>query len=137
MPFLVLSVNGISILLSCLLCVISFLSQSGLNFTFHSYLPAASTYYFCLLCLCSSASTPVFIHSFTLDLPLCDFFFFSLSSTESLNYPPLLSPFIRDLITDGAHGECEISGMHILNTDSQVYTVTFCICCRQTEITAE
>lgn len=41
---------------SCLICVISFSSQSNLYFTFHSYLSAASTYYY-FPCLCSWVST--------------------------------------------------------------------------------
>lgn len=54
----------------CLICVISFSSQSNLYFTFHSYLSAASTYYY-FPCLCSWASTLFFFslpHSWSFSL---------------------------------------------------------------------
>lgn len=64
----VVSERHINSLPLCLICVISFSSQSSLHFTFHSYLSAASVYYY-FPCLCFSVSPIHFIfYSWSLSL---------------------------------------------------------------------
>lgn len=58
--FCVVSEQHINSLRLRLICVISFSSQSSLHFTFHSYLSAASAYYY-FPCLCFSLSPALFV----------------------------------------------------------------------------